>query len=137
MTKRTENSSIPFVSAILLCDSVITDKVSKKKTIIGVFDKINIVKFPMSYSPLTIYARLVGARGKYKFRVDYIQVKGDKLLMQGELPKTTIANRPKHVDFLFTPPSIPIPASGHYEFRLYVNDNYIARVGFEAVLRKR
>ena len=59
---------VPSVIAILLCDRIIEEVGTHKKTLVGIFDRIN-VPAPVRM-PLAFYARLTDAEGKYKFRVD-------------------------------------------------------------------
>ena len=72
MPDQEERLSTPFPLALLLCDSVIVDERSKKKTLVGVFNRVWAKQFPTTYSPLTIYARLTDAQGRYDFRIDYV-----------------------------------------------------------------
>ena len=124
--------STPVPKALLLCDSVVVDERSKKTTLVGIFDRIFIRKFPGSHGPLTIYARLTDAEGRYELRIDYVQVKTDKLLAQAKLPALEIPDRLKEHEVIIEPPPVQIPEPGQYEFRLWANERYVGRVKFEA-----
>ncbi len=133
MDEQTANPApAPFPLALLLCDSVITDEDSKKKTLVGIFDRILVQKFPTAYRPLTIYARLIDAEGTYDFRVEYVQVKTDKILAQGSFSGIKVEDRLSPIEILLTLPSIPIPKPGQYEFRIWANKFYVGRISFIA-----
>ena len=140
--RRTENSMVmecqpdsgptPFAVALLLCDDVIVDERSKKKTLVGVFDQVLAHQFPVEHRPLTIYARLKDAEGQYHLRVEYVQVSTDRVLGRGDLGTMTIPSRLFITELVLTPPTIRIPEAGAYEFRIWANDRYIGRIAFEA-----
>ena len=125
--------STPYPLAILLCDQIIVDEISKKKTIVGIFDLIYAEKFPAEHRPLSVYVRLTDAEGQYAFRMDYVQVKNDKLLAQTEIPGVSINDRLKAHELIMQFPPIKIPEPGEYEFRLWANDRYIGRMKFTAL----
>ena len=128
------SGSTPYPLAILLCDQIIVDERSKKKTLVGIFDLIYARQFPVGHRPLSIYVRLTDAEGQYEFRMDYVQVKTDKLLGRGEIPAVPITDRLKTHELIMEFPPIKIPEPGDYEFRLWANDRYVGRVKFAANL---
>lgn len=131
--EKTKGTSTPFILALLLCDSVIVDETSKKKTLVGIFDRILVRRFPSKHHPITIYARLTDAEGLYDFRIEYVQIETDKRLAEGKITGVSIPSRLQKHDLILQPPPVPIPEPGEYEFRLWANDRYIGRVSFVAV----
>ena len=121
----------PIALAILLCDNVITDKDTKKKTIVGIFSRIFGPNFPI-YHSFTIYMRLIDAEGNYNFRVEYVQMKTDKILVKGEISGIKVHDRLEIVEIILKPPPIKIPQPGKYEFRIWANNKYMGRVSFLA-----
>lgn len=132
MPETTEGVLTPFPLALLLCDSVIVDEQSKKKTLVGVFDRVLAKQFPARHRPVTIYVRLTDAEGRYNFRIDYIQARTDKVLAQGKITGVDIPNRSRVHEIILRPLPVPIPEPGEYEFRLWANDRYVAQVKFVA-----
>ena len=127
------SGATPYSLAMLLCDQVIVDERSKKKTLVGVFDVIYAKSFPAKHSSLSVYARLTDAGGQYKFRMDYVQVKTDNLLVHADIPPVDITDRLKTHELIMQFPPIDIPVRGEYELRLWANERYISRVKFTAV----
>jgi len=127
-----ENTSIPPITqTFLLCDQVITDEATKKKTLVGVFDRIWVSQFPAKHSPAALYIRLFDAQGDCDIRVDY--VKADDQRMLGNVTgKMQSVKRHTTVEFAIALPPIDIPSPGEYEFRLWINDHYAHRVRFVA-----
>lgn len=130
------SGSTPYPLAILLCDQIIVDERSKKKTLVGVFDLIYARGFPIIHRPLSVYVRLTDAEGQYQFRMDYVQIKTDKLLGRAEISTISIADRLKTHELVMEFPPIEIPDQGDYEFRLWANNRYIGRAKFTAIVAK-
>jgi len=127
------SGTIPYSLAMLLCDQVIVDERSKKKTLVGLFDIIYSKSFPTKHPSLSIYTRLTDAEGQYNFRMDYVQVKTDKLLGRADMPPIDVTDRLKINELVMQFPPIDIPEQGEYEFRLWANERYISRVKFTAL----
>ena len=126
-----ETSIPPITQTFILCDQVITDEATKKKTLIGVFDRIWVSNFPAKHSPAALYIRLFDAQGDCDIRVDYVRVDNQTVLGQ-VTGKMQSGKRHTTVELAIALPPIDIPAPGEYEFRLWINELYSHRVRFVA-----
>jgi len=137
--EQTLSKVVPFLLAILVCDSGTVDQNSGKKTLVGIFDQVIARKFPTSRS-LSVYFKLSDAQGKYKFRVQYAQVKTGKILAGAETRDVvTIESRLDIFDSLISFPMdlpIPVPEAGQYEFRLDANNMFLGRIAINALQAK-
>ena len=55
---------IPDVLALILCDQIITDRITGKQSLIGMFSTINSFQFPVVQPQLSVYVALTDGRGK-------------------------------------------------------------------------
>lgn len=55
---------VPDVLALLICDQVISDRLTGKQSLIGMFSAIRALRFPATHPQLCIYAALTDGRGK-------------------------------------------------------------------------
>lgn len=55
----------PIGLALLLCDSVIQDKATNKRTLIGLFDRLASRHLPFVHQRLSVYISLTSGRGDY------------------------------------------------------------------------
>ena len=117
---------IPSVIAILLCDRIIVEAETHKKTLIGIFERIN-VPAPAKI-PLAFYARMTDAEGQYKFRVDAISLKDDRRVVRVETSRIQIESRLGVMELGLNLPPVTFPVAGRYEFQLYGNDVYLGHV---------
>jgi len=54
----------PDILALLICDQIITDRLTGKQSIIGMFSMIHAPRFPVTHPQLSVFASLTGGRGK-------------------------------------------------------------------------
>ena len=140
MTSEEQNLSrvVPYLLAILVCDSGTVDRNSGKKTLVGIFDRVIAKEFPTSRW-LSVYFKLSDAQGNYRFKVQYAQVETDKILAEAETKDLQIIkSRLDTFDSLIGfPVALPIPEVGQYEFRLYANNMFLGRIAINAVPRDK
>jgi len=79
-----DSPSVPAVLALLLCDQVITDAQTHKKSLIGVFQNVNSFSFPAPLK-VALYAKLADAEGNYDLKVRVVRLKDDSLLYNFEI----------------------------------------------------
>jgi hypothetical protein len=122
----------PIPMAFLICDQVISDEATKKKTLVGIFDRIWVAQFPTNHHPIAVYARFYDAEGTFEVRVEYVKVKSETVMAEAKMTMN-VPQRKAAGEFSIAFPPIPIPEPGDYEFRLWINDRYVQKVGFTAL----
>ena len=124
-------STKPIVNAMLICDKVITELGTNKKSLIGIFENINAFKFPCIHPFLTVYIKLTEANGKYNFRLELIDLLNDTCIGKGEIPKEIVINNPLSThDLVFNLSSLKFFHPGKYEFRIFYNDEVFGQKTF-------
>jgi Family of unknown function (DUF6941) len=119
---------IPTVLAMLLCDLVITDAESKKKTLVGVFERMYTPETPFIYPRgFSIYARLSDAEGHYTFKVETLYLEDDKIVQTSSIHEFNAPERLGVVEIVMVLPVMGFEKLGTYEFQLYANEVYIGR----------
>jgi hypothetical protein len=81
-----------------------------------------------------LYAKLADAEGQYNFRIRLVHLKDERLITELPGAKANLPNRLKGVDLAINLIGLQIPEAGKYEFQLYANDVYLARITMEAKL---
>ncbi len=59
----------PIGLALILCDSVIQDKATNKRSLIGLFDRLAASRFPCVHPALSIFVSATSGRGEYDAEV--------------------------------------------------------------------
>ena len=121
--------SIPFVTAILLCDVAITEAGSGKKTLVGTFDRIFTRSIPADHGPFWLYAKLTDMYGNNRIRIDIVHLKTEKkiaglIIETSDIPDSM---RLQRLDWAIPLPRMRFPLEGEYEFQIYANDVFIGR----------
>ena len=125
--------STPSVQAFLVCDCVIEDSLTKKKSLIGIFTHLQALSFPFQHQPLGLYFCMTDAEGTYHFDIDLVYVTTDQLVCRAALPHIVIGDRLQITDFGINIPALVFPAPGRYEFRLRMDGHVIARKDFNVI----
>ena len=124
-------SPVPTVLAMLVCDQIIVDEASKKKSLIGIFDNVNALSFPTAVN-CAIYAKLADAEGDYRFKLAFVNLKDESTLTQLEVP-AKVRSRLAAADLVAHFVGVVFPEPGKYEVQLWANDIYLSRVTMSAV----
>lgn len=125
--------STPSVQAFLVCDCVIEDSLTKKKSLIGIFTHLQALSFPFQHQQLGLYFCLTDAEGTYHFDIDLVYVTTDQLVCRAALPHILIGDRLQISDFGINIPALVFPAPGRYEFRLRMDGHVIAQKDFNVI----
>jgi hypothetical protein len=124
-------TAIPKTNAMLLCDQVITDRATNKKSLIGVFENINAGDFPCIHHALSVYVKLTDAQGTYKFKLELIDLKQDSIIAKGELPQPVDIESPLLThELVFNMKNLQFLHPGEYEFRIFANDRIFGQKTF-------
>ena len=127
----------PSVQAFLVCDSVIVDSQTGKKSLIGTFTHLWAPRFPCQHHQMGIYFCLTDAEGVYEFELRLVYLDQDAIVGKATLSPFTIKNRLEIHDFGVNIPSLVFPGPGRYEFRLYANGFFITPKDFNVIQQDR
>lgn len=122
---------IPSVVAMLICDQVIVEHGTGKKSLIGVFEQINAFSFP-TQTRLAIYVKLVDASGHYDILIRLVNLKDETKV--AEIKAQANLEQGAAAEFAVNIAGIVLPEAGKYEFQLYANDTYLHRVTMNATV---
>ena len=117
---------------MLVCDQVITEQGTNKKSLIGIFERIGAPTFPMVLARISVYVKVVDAIGKYKFKLRLVTLKDEKLVAEIDID-AEIKDSRYGSEFALNMGNLPLPEPGKYEFQLYAGDIYLHRVTMEAI----
>ncbi|NOX59274.1 MAG: hypothetical protein GXP29_10500 [Planctomycetes bacterium] len=57
------NNLQPEILSLVVCDQIITDRVTGKQSLIGIFSVIHATNFPVNHPQLSVYTSLTGGHG--------------------------------------------------------------------------
>jgi hypothetical protein len=117
----------------LVCDCIIEDSLTKKKSLIGIFTHLQALSFPFQHPQLGLYFCITDAEGTYHFDIDLVYVNTDQLVCRASLPHLVIGDRLQISDVGINVPALVFPAPGRYEFRLRMEGHVIAQKDFHVI----
>ena len=123
--------SVPNIKAMLLCDQVITEIETHKKSLIGVFENILTATLPCQHSALSVYVKFTEAKGPYRFRLELVDLQSGQAIGRGEVPKLRYEDPLGTYELAFNLRGLTFSHEGKYEFRLYANDQLMGHKAFE------
>ncbi len=119
----------PYPLAILLCDNVLVENPSDKRSLMGLFEVVRYTRLPVAQL-MSLFLRITDAEGDYEMKVDYVHLSTDRLMFSESFPlqiEDRLAVKSVTVKLAAT-----IDAPGKYEFRVSMDGAMIARTWFVA-----
>ena len=68
----------PEVLAMVLCDQVITDRMTGKQSLIGMFSRVHARQFPAAHPQLCVFVMLTGGHGKTELQIRIVHANEDR-----------------------------------------------------------
>ena len=105
--------------SMLICDEVIEDKKTSKKSLIGLFNQIATTTFPFRHRKLVVFCALTGGLGEYKAVLQYSHLSDLKPI--GSIVVDLVFNDPNRIlEFDYECVNTLFPQPGKYNFQLLV-----------------
>lgn len=119
MTEAIKPKPIPL--AMIICDTVIEDRLTGKKSLIGIFNNISVHKLPCQHPTINVFFALTEGIGEYKGCLRCAKLDTNEVIMNlnGPLP---FPNRLATVEFNFELKNVVFPSEGQYIFELLCDD---------------
>jgi len=123
MTKRLKRyGAKPMGLALIICDQVITEAGTNKKSLIGVFNRIHSVKYPSRHSRLCIFVSMTSGHGDVEAKIQCVnEDAGDKVLF-GANGQITFESPIQVVEMNFEFNNVLFPMPGKHRFEFLCND---------------
>jgi len=115
----------PEIKAFLLCDYVIHEAGSNKKSLIGIFEQVNSARFPFRHGRISVYANMADAHGKYDLTLRLVRLRDGKVLFEGKGLTIQVADPLQVSELGMNLEGIVFEEPGKYEFALYANDLFL------------
>lgn len=116
--------TIPECLAIIVCDDIYRDEITKKLILVGTFNRIVADQFPYTHSNFTVLFTLTEGRGKYDMSLSVENAKTGVTIVDLKGP-LTIAEPTLIADFNVSMANITFPEAGKYWICLKVNGTII------------
>ena len=121
----------PCKEAMLVCDSIITEAATNKKSLIGIFEEITCGKLPFRHDSLSVYVKFTGALGDYEFKLELIDLHTNETIGRGSMRgPISIKDKLASFELVFNLRGLMFKHAGKFEFRIYANEDVFATKTF-------
>lgn len=120
----TKGKPRPVALAMILCDYVIEDKHSNKKSLIGIFSNINAKKFPASHHRMNVFISLCDGHGEYNGELRCVKADDETEVstMKGPVP---FPDPHAVLEFNFELFGLAFPEPGDYIMQFLCDDEIL------------
>jgi hypothetical protein len=131
-----QSSAPPTLVSLLICDQVIDDKLTNKKSAIGLFNMIMVPKTPAVIQHMCVLASVTEITAKTQIEARLTRDADDSLLFGGK-GFVSAPDPLAVVDLIFSIQGIRVPDPGQYAFEILHEGNVLGRRRFQVVIAKR
>jgi hypothetical protein len=124
----------PTHLAMVICDAVIDDRTTGKKSLIGIFNNINASNVPCIHPRLNVFVVLTEGHGDYKMQLRCLKVNDEAeiLKMEGQV---SFSDPRQIVEFNCEIAGLKFPDYGDYRFEVLFDGNPIVARKFQVSKR--
>ena len=122
----------PRALAMIICDDVIEDRRTHKKSLIGIFNQIVASNFPAIHPKMHIFFSLTNGRGKCKAVLQHTSLSDLEVLkeIQGEIH---FLDPNMNLEYTFELLNVSFPRQGRYSFQLLLDGKLVMERVFEVL----
>lgn len=124
--------STPIGLAIVVCDQIIEDKLTNKKSLIGIFNQIATNQFPCRHPHMAVFVSLTEGRGAYQARLKIVHDESNQVVadVTGQIQFPDIHAT---VELNFNLVGMTFPEPGLYSIEFYCDDALILERRFHVL----
>ncbi len=108
----------PIVLSMLICDEVIEDRETSKKSLIGLFNNIHSEKIPCVHPRICVFSTLTDGKGDCNVALKFVKQDDENQLLSFEAP-IKFFDPKQVVELKFEICGLVLPEFGDYRFDLY------------------
>jgi hypothetical protein len=120
---------LPHVLAMIICDMVLDDRISGKKSLIGLFDAIAASSLPCLVNELFVFVALTEGHGEQMIHLRCVKASSNEELFDTET-EVSFPDPLSVVEVNFGLCGCEFPEVGEYRFQLFANDSLLCERKF-------
>lgn len=121
--ERTRQHSLPVIHAILICEKVISEERTRKKSLIGIFTTIRYNQLPVAIPELCVYVNLSDVLEEYVIKLELVYLDENKTMVEAKSKLPGKGNPNHELSYHFS--NMAFEKDGAYAFRFWVGDEVI------------
>jgi len=125
---------LPTLVSFLVCDQVIDDKITNKKSAIGLFNTVLVPQLPAVINQLAVLASLTEIESRVILELRLVRDADNAILFQTHGP-VEAPSPLATVDLVFNMHGLRLADAGQYAFELHCGGEMLGRRRFQVVYR--
>ena len=121
----------PILKAMLLCDQTIMEEGTRKRSLIGIFDRVKAAQMPTVHPSMSVYVQFREIEGTFDFVLELFDLSEGTTLHKATVKGFKVQEKSRDCELVFNLLSVRFAHAGEYEFRIYVNDNIFGQKSFQ------
>ena len=117
-------SETPMGLALVVCDTIIEDKFTGKKSLIGLFDRIHAGSFPCLHSALSVFVALTNVKGEMPCEIVCRHVESDSVIWDAK-GRINCPDPSRVVELVFHFKGVRFPQPGTYWLHFLADESLI------------
>ena len=123
----------PILKAMLLCDQTLIEEGTRKRSLIGLFDRVKAPQFPTVHGSMSVYVQFREIEGVFDFMLELYDLAEDKALHKAMVKSFKVEQKSRDCELVFNLLSVRFQHPGDYEFRIFVNDSIFGQKSFQVI----
>lgn len=115
----TEQKPVPDVLALLVCDQIITDRITGKQSLIGMFSRIHARGFPAQHPQLCVYVAVTEGYGDVELTIRIVDADDARPPIVEGRGKVRFANPRAIANLALQFHGLTFPRPGEYRIQLW------------------
>lgn len=107
--------------SLVVCDQIIEDKLTGKKTLVGLFSRISAAKLPCIHPTMSVFVSMTGGQGEYPCEVLCRHADGEPVVFSAK-GKVTLRDPQQVVDLAFRLNGVRFPRAGMYWVNFLIDE---------------
>jgi hypothetical protein len=121
----------PILKAMLICDQTIMEEGTRKRSLIGIFDRVKAAQMPTVHSSMSVYVQFREIEGTFDFVLELYDLSEGKTLHKATVQEFNVKERSRDCELVFNLLSVRFSHAGEYEFRIFVDDTIFGQKSFQ------
>jgi len=130
------NKPNPILLSINICDQIIRDEITKKISLIGLFNAISARNFPTTHALMHIYVSLTDGYGDYSTEVNITDETDNKIIANIQGPNISFKDPLHIVELNLQIRNLVFQKEGNYKVNFLCNNEGIGGIKFIVVKSK-
>ena len=127
------NKPAPDVLSLIVCDQIITDRLTGKQSLIGMFAKVHAAGFPVAHPQLSVFVALTDGYGEVELLIRIVDANDDRPPIVEGKGKVNFKNPRAIANLALCFHGLRFPEPGEYRVQLYSNGELLREARLEMV----